>query len=163
MNKILIRSFWVLLLITLLPTNLSAGNDVKDVLVVWTKDGIKTAYALNNKPEIRFTDDELLITGEGVEVSFPFDFFVKYTYENSCLTGIFDLYTNEINVNVKENYLLFPSLKANSSISIYTLSGKLIFSKTVKADGEYSFSLTNLQAGAYIIKVNGLTYKITKR
>ena len=61
------------------------------------------------------------------------------------------------------NTLLFPALRANSTVSLYSLNGTLIFNKTVRTAGEYSFPLSGLNAGVYVVTVNGLTYKIVKR
>ena len=59
--------------------------------------------------------------------------------------------------------LLFPALKANSTVSVYSLNGTLVFKKTIHQNGEYAFPLSNLNAGVYMVNVNGLTYKIMKR
>lgn len=150
-------------LMALLPTAIEASEASRDVLVVWTNDGGKTAYALSNRPVLRFTDTEMLITGESIEATYPLDQFVRYTYESSDFTGIRDLTTEEGYGTVSGDYLLFPSLKANSTVSIYALSGRLILQKTIKADGEYAFPLASLPTGVYVVKVNGLTYKITKQ
>lgn len=150
-------------LAALLPTAIKAGEVSRELLVVWTNDGGKTAYALSKRPVLRFTDTEMLITGEGIEATYPLDQFVRYTYESSDFTGIRDLNTEEGYGTVSGDYLLFPSLKAHSSVSIYALNGRLILQKTIKADGEYAFPLASLPVGIYVVKVNGLTYKITKQ
>ena len=59
--------------------------------------------------------------------------------------------------------MLFPFLKANDLIFIYSTEGRQVLKKTIPQDGEYSFSLSQLTSGIYLVKINMLTYKIVKR
>ena len=54
----------------LFPVSLFAESvEPKNNLVIWTKDGIEVVYDLLKKPQINFTETELLITGDGIEVN----------------------------------------------------------------------------------------------
>ena len=163
MNNVSKRIVLLFVMMTMLPMMIKASDMSKDIMVVWTKDGEKTAYALKERPVLKFTDTEILLFSGGIEISFPLELFARYTYESSDLTGVYDISTEEIYGYFDGDYLLFPSLRAKSTVSIYSLSGRLIIQKRVKADGEYSFPLASLPSGIYIIKVNGLTYKISKQ
>lgn len=132
-------------------------------LVVWAKDGTKVAYALAEKPKVTFTETDLVITANGVEVNYTLENMARFTYEDNILTAITNLQTDESTFKLDGESLLFPTLKANSTVSIYSLNGTLIFSKIVREAGEYSFPLSNLNVGVYLVSVNGLTYKIMKR
>ena len=132
-------------------------------LVVWIKDGTKVAYVLNENPQITFTETDLIITASGIEVKYALENMARLTYEKSEETGIIDLNTHESSFNFNGEYLLFPSLKANSTVSIYDLNGTLNFKKRVSKAGEYAFSLSELKAGIYIVNVNGLIHKILKK
>ena len=87
----------------------------------------------------------------------------RFTYEDNTVTAITNLQTDEPSFRLNGESLLFPALKANSTVSVYSLNGTLIFKKTVRQNGEYAFPLSNLNAGVYMVNVNGLTYKIVKR
>ena len=139
------------------------ADEIKNYLVVWAKDGSKTAYALIDKPKVTFTENELIIFSKGVDVNFPLDDMDRFTYEVSDITAIRDLKTDEVKFKMDGESLLFPALRANSSVSIYTLDGHQIFKKEIQIAGEYSFPLSNLNAGVYLVKLNGLTYKIVKK
>lgn len=133
-------------------------------LVVWAKDGTKVAYALAEKPKVTFTETDLVITAKGVEVNYSLENMARFTYEeDNTTTAITNLQTGESPFKLNGESLLFPTLKANSTVSVYSLNGALVFKKTVSQNGEYAFSLSNLNAGVYIVNVNGLTYKIVKR
>lgn len=135
----------------------------KTQLVVWAKDGTKVAYALVDKPKVTFTETDLVIAAKGVEVNYSLEKMARFSYENDKTASITNLQTGETSFKLDGESLLFPSLSANSTVSLYSLNGTLVFSKTVQTAGEYSFPLSNLNAGVYLVTVYDLTYKIVKR
>ena len=153
-----------LLLVLLSLFCLSAmADEPKTQLVVWAKDGTRVAYALAEKPKVTFTETDLVITAQGVEVNYLLENMARFTYESNSNNAIRNLKTGEFSFKLDGESLLFPALKANSTVSIYSLNGKLVFKKTVRQNGEYAFPLSNLNAGVFMVYVNGLTYKIVKR
>lgn len=138
------------------------ANEPITQLVIWAKDGTKVAYALNDKPKVTFTETDLIITSNAIEVNYALESMARFTYEKSSDTGITNLLNNET-FKLDGESLLFPSLKANSTVSVYSANGTLVLKQTVRQSGEYAFPLSNLNAGIYLINVNGLTYKIMKR
>lgn len=139
------------------------AEENKTHLVVWAKDGTKVAYALDEKPKVTFTETNLVISSKGVEVNYAIDNMDRFTYETGENTAIHNLKTDEVSFKMDGESLLFLNLSANSTISLHTLNGTTVFSKTVPMAGEYSFPLSMLNAGVYLVTVNGLTYKIMKR
>lgn len=139
------------------------AEDVKTHLVVWAKDGTQVAYALAEQPKITFTETDLVITTNGVEVNYALQNMVRFTYESNNNTAITNLQTDEFPFKLNGELLLFPALKANTTVSVYTLNGTLVFKKTVYQNGEYALPLSNLATGVYMVNVNGLTYKIVKK
>ena len=132
-------------------------------LVVWAKNGTKVAYALAEKPKVTFTETDLVITAKGVEVNYSLENMARFTYESNDESAITNLQTDESSFKLNGESLLFPALKANSTVSVYSFNGTLVFKKTICQNGEYAFPLSNLNAGVYMVNVNGLTYKIMKR
>lgn len=141
--------------------NLPLMADDMRQLVVWAKDGTKVAFALEEKPQITFTETELVIT-TNKQNHYALENVAKFTYEQ-IPDGIKNLLADDAAFILDGESLLFPALKAGSTVSLTSLNGKTVFKKTVKNDGEYAFPLANLNDGVYIISVNGLTYKIVKR
>lgn len=153
-----------LLVLLLSFTCLSAmADEPKTQLVVWAKDGTKVAYALAEKPKVTFTETDLVIKAKGVEVNYSLENMVCFTYESNENTAIRNLKTDEVSFKLDGESLLFPSLSASSTVSLYSLNGTLVFNKTVQTAGEYSFPLSGLNAGVYVVSINSLTYKIVKR
>lgn len=150
----------LLLLFTCLST---MADEPKTQLVVWAKDGTQVAYALAEKPKVTFTETDLVITANGVEMNYSLGNMARFTYEDNTTTAVTNLQTGKSSFKLDGESLLFPSLKASSTISLYSLNGTLVFNKTIRTAGEYSFPLSGLNAGVYVVTVNGLTYKILKR
>lgn len=134
-------------------------------LVIWAKDGTKIAeYSLNTKPKVTFTDYSYVVSSEGAEIeSYDLERLARFTYEKTDATGINSFLIDETSFSMNDETLIFPSLKANSFISVYALNGTLAFSKRISQAGQYSFPISNLTSGIYIIRVNGSTYKIIKK
>ena len=142
---------------------LANAQEPKSYLVVWANDGSKVAYALAEKPKITFTETDMIITAEAVDVNYPLDNMLRFTYEANDDTAIRDLKTDKVSFKLDGESLLFMDLSPNSTVSLHTLNGESVFSKTVQTAGEYSFPLSNLTTGVYLVTVDGLTYKIVKR
>ena len=152
-----------LLALLLSFTCLSAmADEPKNQLVVWAKDGTKVAYALAEKPKVTFTETDLVIKAKGVEVNYSLENMARFTYESNENTAIRNLKTDEVSFRLDGESLVFPSLSANSKVSLYSLNGAPVFNKTIRTAGEYSFPLSGLNAGVYVVTVNNLTYKIVK-
>lgn len=138
------------------------ADEPKTHVVVWGKDGTLVAYALSEKPQVLFRESNLVIKIDEVEVNYALENMERLTYENFT-TAISDLQTDREVFKIDGDALLFYALKENSVVSIYTFDGTLFFSKVIHQEGDYSFPLSSLTSGAYIIKVNSLTYKIIKK
>ena len=141
---------------------MSMANEPITQLVIWAKDGTKVAYALAEKPKLTFTESELVVKTDSIEVIYDLEKMSRFTYENGSVTGITDLRTDTPFSLINEA-LVFPALPANSSVSVYSFNGSLVFKKTIKTSGEYAFPLSGLNTGIYLVNVNGVTYKIIKK
>ena len=133
-------------------------------LVVWKKDGSKVAFALTEKPIVTFSETSLMINSTTVSVNYDLEDMAKFTYEDSESQGIKNIENDkESSFKFDGEMLLFPSLKAGSKVAIHNLGGVLVFARTIEAAGDYSFPISHLDKGVYVVSVDGLTYKIVKR
>lgn len=132
-------------------------------LIVWSKDGTKIAYALGEQPKLTFTETNLIIKTSKVEVNFALANMNRFTYEEDNTSAITNIMTDKSSFVIEEESLLFPLLKANSFISLYSTDGTLVLRKAIKTEGRYVFPLSNLNTGVYLVNVNGITYKIMKK
>ena len=125
------------------------ADEPKTQLVIWAKDGTKVVYALAEMPKVTFTERDLVITANGVEVNYTLENMARFTYEDYTSTAITNLQTDESSFKLNGESLLFPALKANSIVSVCSLNGTLVFKKTVHRDGEYAIPLSNMNPGVY--------------
>lgn len=134
-------------------------------LVMWAKDGSKIAtYALTGKPKVTFNENKFAVECDGLEIEYyELDNLARFTYEKNTETAIRSITTDKGKFVMNGGVLTFSSLKANSTISIYSLNGALVFKKTIPQAGEYTLNIANLNVGVYMVNVNGSTYKIVKK
>ena len=138
---------------TQITTHYLPKNTTDRIEPVWTSEDESIAVV-----------EDGMIIAKGVEVNYSLENMARFTYEeDNTTTAITNMQTDESSFKLNGESLLFPALKTNSTVSVYSLNGVLVFKKTIKQDGEYAFSLSNLNAGVYMVNVNGLTYKIVKR
>lgn len=151
-----------ILILSMLCLGLSAKAEMQ--LVVWSKDGGKVAFALSEEPKVTFNENSLMINSNTVSVSYQLEDMAKFTYEDSEAQGIRNLENDKASsFKYDGEMLIFPSLKTGSSVFIHSLNGSLVFSRTIETAGEYSFPLSQLGAGVYMVTVDGLTYKIVRK
>ena len=152
----------LILFLSLLCFGLSIQAETN--LVVWKKDGSKVAFALTEKPTVTFSENSLMINTATVSVSYDLEDMAKFTYEDPESQGIRNIENDKYSsFKFDGEMLLFPSLKAGSKVAIHNLGGVLVFSRTIEVAGDYSFPISHLDKGVYVVSVDGLTYKIVKR
>ncbi len=153
----------LLLFITLFISLTCAANKNANNLVLLTKDGTKAVFVLSEQPKVLFSGNTIIISNMGIESYYSLKDIACFYYEESVNTS-----ANEINVHDKlfridGESIVFSQLKANSKISIISPNGIILLQETVNKDGYYTFPLSGLTSGMYIISINGTTFKISKK
>lgn len=140
-------------------------SDVDDrkFLVVETKDHVKTAYMLAEKPEVSFVGNSMRITSTKTDVTYNLADVLRFTYETRSITGVSELRAEQAEIDYKDGELVISGIKVGASINIYSLDGKLVKQLTAERTGSYRLSLASLSKGVYIVKTDNVTYKIMKR
>lgn len=131
-------------------------------LFIWSKTGEKVGYVLSERPKITFNKTALTVISDGVEISYPIDNFRCITYEKNDVTSIKETGIGEL-YSLKNNSLFFHNLRANDLISIFSIDGVLLYSKSVQRNGEFTISLSDFNTKAFIVKMNNLTFKIVRK
>lgn len=150
-----------LLLLLLLCSFLMRINAKETQLIVWAKNGEKVAFLLSENPKIKFSETDIIITSKDMIVTYSLENMLRFTYENEINTSVINVNDNLLKFDGE--VLLFPNLKVNSNIAVYTLVGKVVFSKTTDVNGDFLLPVSYLEAGVYIVNVNGIIYKILKK
>ena len=149
----------LLLLLTFFVSQAAMADDL--VLQVWQADGKVMNINLNEQPVTTYSDGLLIITTTKTTVTFPLEQVVKYTYTDA--TGISSPEAVGSKVSADGESITFTGLKANTPVYLYTVAGQLV--KTVTATGQSKtvVSVSGFPVGVYVVKANGVTFKITKR
>lgn len=156
MKKVLL---WIGILF--LPLLLKAE---KTHLTITAKDGTQIAFALQDKPQVTFVEDELYVLSLNMDVSYSLDNIAFFKYESRDISSnSINLQENGITYLLKNDYILFPALSKGTEVALYTIMGTMVFSTKTVQDGEYIIPISFLVPTVYVLKVNDLTCKMLKR
>lgn len=134
-------------------------------VLLWGINGeILASYTSSMKPKVTFTESSLTVSSNNIDIEY-FDLLnmSKITYQDDTNVGISNVKLDDTNFKMKSDILTFPKLKQNSSISIYTLNSTCLKRDTCPTEGSYKLDISNIGTGVYLVKVNGLTFKIYKK
>lgn len=148
-----------LLLINLMPTTAKANDKV---LQVWQSDGKVMNIKLSEEPVTTYSDGNLIIKTTKTTVTFPLENVVRYTYSGGTV-GISSPAAMSSEMSADGETLLFSGLKPGTDIFIYTASGQMARKVITSEQSQTAVTVSDLPTGVYVVKTNGITYKITKR
>lgn len=128
------------------------------------KTGESTFFALNDKPTVTFTANKLVITAGNKTVEYSLNEFRSFEFADPSSTGI----GTASSPNESEAVFSFgqsvhgEGLQPGSRVSIFNVSGQLVVSATVNADGSVDLPL-NGQTGVFIVKSTSRTFKFIQK
>ena len=157
--KIRIMKKFLFLLILFVFAISAMADDL--ILQIWQSDGKVVTIDLNEQPVTRYSDGNLIITTTKSTISYPLEKVAKYTY--ALADGISTIEGMRTKFSQDGETITFFGLKQGTEITVYSPSGQIIRKTKAGAQSETIVSVSNLIPGVYIVKANGVTYKITKR
>lgn len=138
----------------------AADNPV--TLVVLTRDNAKHMFVLADRPEVTFEGTDLVVTCVNSTTTFALPDVIRFTYMNAT-AAVEELTEEQTQVDFKEGVIIVNGLKANATVVVYSVDGKLVRKLTARNAGNYSLDLSELPSGVYIVRADSVTYKIAKR
>ncbi len=131
-------------------------------LVVFTTDGSVAEFYLSQDPFIKNIGGALELVYGGNKVSFEQKSLVKMMFMNEG--DVADAISNlvEERQNGQREVINFSQLPPRSRIEIFDVSGKLLRKERV-GESSKALKLNELGKGAFLIKVNGITYKVSRQ
>lgn len=155
MKKVLLIIFIVSSLVTQARESTS--------LLVYCKDGSFVTYVLSEEPKVSMLADSLLITTDGVSVSYPLSEMWKFSFDKSDeLDCVNDVLVDELCYSYSSESIVFSGLPERSYVRVYAIDGRLLHSSRIDTES-YRYSLSSLSSGVYVIEVNKKTFKISKK
>ena len=139
--------------------------DKQNTLIVLTKNNVMHQFVLADKPKVTFEGNQLKVTCEKASASASFNLsdIIRFTYEGKDAAGIDELTVDPAEISMEGGTLVISQMKANSTVNVYSMDGKLVRQLKPHRSGTYRLNLSELPSGLYIVKADNTTYKITKR
>ena len=131
------------------------------ILQIWQSDGNVVNIDLNEQPVTRYADGNLIITTTKTTISYPLEKVAKYTYVSA--EGIESINGMRSKFSQDGETLTFSGLTQGTEIAVYAASGKILRKTKAGPHAKTIVSVSDLPPGVYLVKVNSITYKITKR
>lgn len=150
----------ICLLFATLP-NISA-QEIANALVIRLLSGETATYLLQEKPHIRFTATDLVITWGEYEASYPVADLERYYFKHIEQTGLDNLSEELLSLHQAENELIVTGMKQDGVVNVYTPSGVMIATAKESNDGDAVIQMENFADGVYIVKYGNKTTKIKK-
>lgn len=147
------------LLILFVFAHSAVADDI--ILQIWQSDGKVVNIDLNEQPLTRYVDGNLIITTTKTTITYPLEKVVKYTYAPADV--IESINGMRLDFSQDGETLTFSELTEGTEITVYSSSGQLIRKTKSGRQSKTTVSVSDLPAGVYLVKVNSVTYKITKR
>jgi len=136
----------------------------QNTLTIHQKDGQQLCFGFEDKPVIKFTDNEIVLTSAKTELRFQFANVAKLTFDDveDAVIGI-KADGAKASITLDEYTVSISGAKADAVVQLIASDGKLLQSYKIDQDGTVTFSIADLPEGTYIIVTDSLTVKILKK
>ena len=134
----------------------------QNILTIYQKDGRFFSYGFDDKPVIKYTDNDLILKSHDVEVYYPLSAIAKIAFtESTAIETIEEIYNNP--TILLENHLVrINGSKPGIIVAIVGIDGKTYGTYKTDQEGTTSFSISMLPKGIYIITSEEITCKFLK-
>ena len=130
-------------------------------LVLHHPGGTTTDVELFTQPRLEFQDDKVLITSTVLNMEYPKDQVLRFTYKGG-LQGI-STPKGEADMSRDGDCLVFHNVKASDQVAVYTAKGIRVPVRLTRNGNDAVLSLSQIPTGVYLLSVNGRTSKFTKQ
>ena len=119
-----------------------------DVAQINLSEGLTTTYS----------GTTVVFRSENFRVSYPSGDVVGFTFDESV--GIDGVKADAEGMQWQDGTLVFSKLPEGASVQVFSADGRCLVSEKANG-GAYTLHLNRLGAGNYVVKVNGMSHKIT--
>ena len=136
----------------------------QNTLTIHQKDGQQLSFGFEDKPVIKFTDNEIVLTSAKTELRFQFANVAKLTFDD-IEDAVISIKTDgaKASITLDEYTVSISGAKADATVQLIASDGKQLESYKISQDGIATFSIADLPEGTYIINTESLTVKILKK
>lgn len=166
LNKQIIKDISIkyFLLLSFIGTSVSIYADRQTALIVHGYDGETTTWIISESPRINHSLDSLFIVSTSMEITYPIDDVWKLTFEKVEVetTDVNSTLSNDLSFNYNTDKLTISGINIGCMVRVFNIGGMMICSERLTTD-TWTFQLSNLPPGVYIINVDGKSFKISKK
>ncbi len=150
------KSFYcVFLFLTSLFVSINASAEVTGIQV---SDGDKNIiFYIDERPEVNFTDTDLVVTGGHKQISYPMTSTVTFDFINGAAVENINVESTSFSISSSE--ILAAGLQCNELVQIFSMTGQLVYSSCADEVGEFRLPNDVLPKEPLIIKTNKFVYK----
>lgn len=154
------------LLLNLLLVFMASFSFAQTGVTVTYYTGTTQGFNVATTGKLYFASDNLYVKTDGTTTptTIPVNIIRKITFSNALSNETFGenknnmvLYPNPSNESIKINSDVYEDL----NVKIYSLEGQLMQQGTYSINNDIDVS--NLSTGLYLVQVNGLTFKFSKK
>lgn len=132
-------------------------------LVLWQKDGSKVLFNLSERPQVTMGDDMVKVETVKISAEYDIEDIRKMTYDFSDPDAIKNILFSDKPFSVTDRSIAFIPSETDMNVSIVSANGMVVKELVVSKDEPTAVSLLGMTSGVYLVKVNGVTYKISIR
>ena len=132
------------------------------VIQIQKVDGQRLIIYLEDQPLVSFSEGNMFIQTTKETISMPLSTVKKYTFE-SVQDGIENLETSKVVIKRVGETLLITGLDKNTVINVFSSSGKMMRTFSVNNSSQVKISLNDFPTGVYLLNIDGVNYKFTKK
>lgn len=154
----------LIVLLSLFSTYVAINAEQKKVVFELTSGNVIT-YTLDQEPKFTYGEKTVTITYSAGCIEYNMSEIKKLRMEEDSSSGIGEITISQNKGNLRnENGVFnFSNFEVGSTILLYDISGLLIGSYKIPAEGSLNVDTNELQTGTYIFKTNNSTYKFIKK
>lgn len=118
-----------------------------------------TAFALESRPIVSFTESDVKLECNDISVLYSLDHYLKMTIEEVDIA-------TELKNLAEGSFRITGSTIIGTgceSLSLYTIDGKFIASSRADSDGVVTLNISQLPTGTYVSTFGNKSFKIYKR
>ncbi len=129
-------------------------------LVVWQKDGSKVTFILDQKPSVVHDGDKVIVKTSST-VEYDFQAIKKMTYSEEEVTAIRDAIVSDgLPFSTSGGTISFSSAGKDLHIQVFLTNGMTVKDLVVNKNESATITLPSSPEKIYLVRVNGVTYKI---
>ena len=127
-------------------------------VLVSLKNGDVAQINLSEGLTTTFSGTSVVFRSESFRVSYPSGDVVGFTFDESV--GIDGVKADAEGMQWQDGTLVFSKLPEGANVQVFSADGRCLVSEKANG-GAYTLHLNRLGAGNYVVKVNGMSHKIT--